>query len=608
MFARVAIAVAVFFLFQRAASAAPYCASQESGATPSQLAQSVEGALGPSPIANLGPVGLTLIGELQSQLCEDASIREFLPNTCAPMESLDGVRARLVVDLLAVPSAALQNRGAALSHEQRLAVAYLVAVTAGVEPHEVAHRAAYSLGLATSDCSPPNVGQADPVAIATGLVWILTDPAGNPAARGETETQALIVATLNTVRGGAPLSPAESALLQPLAAQAAQTFAWYGQWKASPTNVQALSQLLLAEFTLFQRALSLALARNVSLPPEAWALTRDILDADVDGAIEELRNWLVARGELDGEMVEAAAKVSRLLRARSEDEALRIVRGFLTPWDDNILFSASGGVPQLQSDNFNIVGEGTLGYQADAWGLVAGGGASVLEFESDTYIATTVKLFGNGDGWFSLPLGDRGHLDIRGTFDFAIFDSETIVNEDVILSAEETSLLLRGGAQLGARYQGPTYALGAWAGGGGQLEWYDQRSTVASEAGAPTQLRDLSALSGVFHGRTRVQWAFVPSVLALRLSLDAKLYKMARMSSVIDTTVPAADILAETDEEAIQLEALGRGFIDLEVARFFGFVPGAGVGIDHYQLAVSGQATQVVTIPIYFLGVRRTTF
>ena len=34
----------------------------------------------------------------------------------------------------------------------------------------------------------------------------------------------------------------------------------------------------------------------------------------------------------------------------------------------------------------------------------------------------------------------------------------------------------------------------------------------------------------------------------------------------------------------------------------------AGVGIDHYELAVEGQETQVVTIPVYMVGVRRTAF
>jgi hypothetical protein len=80
------------------------------------------------------------------------------------------------------------------------------------------------------------------------------------------------------------------------------------------------------------------------------------------------------------------------------------------------------------------------------------------------------------------------------------------------------------------------------------------------------------------------------------------------MSAVIDPAAALDEILVQTDEQAIQLELIGRLYVDVEAARLFGFVPAAGIGVDHYQLAVSGQPTQVSTIPIYLLGVRRTTF
>lgn len=586
--------------------AAPFCAAGNEGPV---LASHVAEQLGPLPVASLGPGGDALLRELVEQGCTEPSVRAALPNTCFGLASVSELGSRLVADLTSVPATALGARLRSVPPEQRVAVAFLAAVgRGGVEPSEVSHRVAHVLGYATEACVPPVTDAGDPVGVAVGVVWALTN--GAPPVHDELAATARIADALAALRGSPPTA-LDHAFVDRLARQYAELRAAREAWGANAGNAVVLKRLLSAEYTSFQYALSLAHGRELTLPAEAWATLDAILAANLDGAVDQLRSWLVPRAELDAAIVDRAALLLRFARATSQEQAERIVRGQalgLGPWSEKILFSASAGVPRLESNDFNVVGEGMLGYNDDAWGLAGNGGISVLDFSSDEYVASTVKLFGGGDGWFSLPLGDRTRLDLRANLEVVLFDSDTtVVATGGILDGNETSLLVRGGGLLGVRHTSTRFAAGAWAGAGGQLESYDQRATVVTESGSPTQLDDVDTVSLLLRGRARMQWAFLPDTLALRLSADGEYYELARMSAAIDATGPQAT-LVETDEAAIQLELVGRLFVDVEAARVLGFVPGAGVGIDHYQLAVAGQDTLVTTIPVYMVGIRRATF
>jgi hypothetical protein len=588
------------------AQGAGYCAE---GDGRSALAVHAEQVQGPLPVTNLGPVADTLGQELVTQICGSAAVLRSLPNTCAPLSSVSEVRARLLMDLAALPATALADRLSTLAPEQRLGIAFLAATSAGVEPAEVSHRVASVLRYAGSECVAPSPNGNDPVNVAVSVVWALTHDLPDNAT--EADAAARLGAVWLALRGAAP-GPEEQPFITRLAGRHTQLLAARAGWRADPRSSAALERLLLVEFTTFQDALSLALARETTLPPEAWATLSAIVHANPDAAVEQLQPWLAARSQLDPGVLDAARLVLRFARATSGEQAERIVRGEvlgLGPWSEKVLFSASAGVPQLESNDFNLVGEGMLGYNDDAWGLSGNGGASVLEFESDEYLASTVKLYGGGDGWFSLEIADRTRFDLRADAEVVIFDSDTsVIASDVILNGEETSLLARGSGLVGIRHQAPGFAVGAWAGAGGQLESYDRRATVVTADDAPTQLDDVATTSLVLSGRARLQLALLPELLALRVAADGKYYELSRMSAVIDTTAALDEMLIETDEGALQLELLGRLYVDVEAARVFGFVPAAGVGIDHYQLAVTGQDTQVANVPIYLLGIRRTTF
>lgn len=608
-------------ILTRTVTAAPYCAPDPASApnaatTQHTLAAQVEQRLGAAPVNNIGPLAETLAAELRAQLCADPGTASLLPSTCtATLTNLSALRTSLVLDLLGFSTAALASQRAVLAPAQALALGFLGGLSGGLGPAEVSHRVAVRLGYAAGEsCLAPSVNADDRLGLAVLLVWQLSQEQQPAAQLSEERALAVITATLSQARGGAALTPTELALAQQLAKQTRITFQWWTLFQQQPGDHQTLSQLLLSELNLFQAALALTHSQQLTLPAETWAVIQTLLQGNLDATVTTLRQWS-AIPATHSSVLSAAETVLRFTRARTREEAERIVRGQvlgLGPWSEKVLFSASAGLPQLQSDNFNIVGEGLLGYNGELFGVVAAGGASVLEFESDDYVASTNKFFANGDAWLNLALSERSVLDVRGTVDFVIFDSDTLLlgSGNDFLNGEEMSLLVRGGALVGYRYEAPAFGVGGWVGGSAQLSSYDVRATsgqLDDVGNADTSLQESQSLGGAAQARVRVQWAVAPRVLALRSSVDWKMYSLTRMAANFDNAGGSNEFV-QTDEGALQLEAIGRAFVDIEAARVFDFVPAAGIGIDHYQLVIEGQETQVVTIPVYMLGIRRATF
>jgi hypothetical protein len=262
-------------------------------------------------------------------------------------------------------------------------------------------------------------------------------------------------------------------------------------------------------------------------------------------------------------------------------------------------------VPRLSNDDFNVIGDATLGYNAPLWGIVGRAGLSVFNMDSASYVGTTLRSGGNADGWLALKLSDSTRLELRGTFDVTVFDSDASISDEaeqeLIAYTEELSFLLRAGGLLGVRTQGPLWAVGAWAGGGVQLESYSGLSHDPNTE--QTRTEDNESVGAQFEARMRAQWSIFEDLITLRASFDSKYYKLTRLSSSTEDFG-----VTELDTEAVQLEALGRAFVDVEALRTFEFVPGVGIGVDHYQLAIDAQETQSVTIPVFLLGIRRAVF
>jgi hypothetical protein len=253
-----------------------------------------------------------------------------------------------------------------------------------------------------------------------------------------------------------------------------------------------------------------------------------------------------------------------------------------------------------------LIGDAQLGYNGGEWGLVAAGGATVIEFDSTTFFESTAKFYGGGEGWYGVTV-DRSTFELRATLNVVAFDSDTTaIGSDGIVNADETTLHVRGGGLLGARWQAERLALGLWGGASRQIEFYDQRATNLDAGSTITNAQEITAASWTFAARSRAQWQLLPQWLALRFAADMHYFQLARTTDRIDTA--ASEPFVEIDESARQLEANGRVFADLEALRWFEFVPSLGGGVDYYHLAIEGLPKQQVLIPVVMLGIRRTTF
>jgi hypothetical protein len=264
----------------------------------------------------------------------------------------------------------------------------------------------------------------------------------------------------------------------------------------------------------------------------------------------------------------------------------------------------NAGIPSIKARDTSLVADGTIGYSDKQWGVAARGGMTVFYLESDVYQGDTFKAGGNADAWLALAMGESSYFEARATFDGTMLETESAIYEagtqDFLVYGSETSALIRFGGLLGLRTQGPLWAVGAWAGGAFQIESYD---SVAATPETDGRTLESEGLGGQLEGRLRAQWSMLPDVLSLRAAVDWKFYTLTRLSRPTD-----GSDFAELDDKAQQIEGIGRAFLDIEALRVFEFVPGIGIGADHYELAINAQETQVVTTPVFLLGIRRAVF
>lgn len=579
------------------------------------FAELIDRKLGPVPVQSIGPTASSLLGELLNQVCAKAELSSTLPRTCGSGHfDIKELRARVLVDLLRVPQGYMAQSGATLTLSERAAFALLDAMAGRPDPASVAQRVASSFGYVPVQgddplrCVVPTANASDASSIAVLLFWRLSQNTNAAVARSPAETQALIEQTLVDQGAGAQgaFSEAQRALIARLVDATYKMHQQYQTLK-SALSADALWPLLLAEAQLLEAALSLSHGQALSLPAEALTTLQAAAEARIDAFVRALADWLAERAQLPREVVDATETTLRFAAASSEDEAKRIVRGLLLglgPWSDNWIAGLNLGVPRLKNGDTNVVVDGTLGYSAKQWGAVARAGMTVFDLDSDAYKGDTFKAGGNVDAWIAVAVGQSTNLEVRATVDGTVLDAQSIILEadtgDLIAFGSETSALYRFGGLLGLRTQGPLWAFGVWAGGGVQIESYD---SISETPETDPRTLESESLGGQFEGRLRAQWEAWEDILALRAALDWKYYTLTRLSR--PTT---GSDFAELDTKALQIEAVGRAFLDIEALRAFEFVPGVGVGADHYQLAITGQETQVVTAPVFLLGIRRSVF
>ena len=169
---------------------------------------------------------------------------------------------------------------------------------------------------------------------------------------------------------------------------------------------------------------------------------------------------------------------------------------------------------------------------------------------------------------------------------------------------DETSNLARGVLLVGLRGQpASTVALGAWIGGGYQYEDYSPLLVSTSQQ---VLLSDETRSTVVLEARLRAQLDVWPRYLALRARADFTRYSVGRQT---ESTLlqPGSVQNSQSAEDVTTTELHARGFLDVEAARFLGFVPGLFGGVDY--LSIESDTSSVSgTSPVFGAGVRQVSF
>src|SRR5690606_27203466 len=111
----------------------------------------------------------------------------------------------------------------------------------------------------------------------------------------------------------------------------------------------------------------------------------------------------------------------------------------------------------------------------------------------------------------------------------------------------------------------------------------------------------------VLEGRLRAQLAVWPRYVALRIRGDGTRYSVSRQSETLLFTAGGNSVI-QTSDTSVVTEIHGRAFLDAEVARFFGFVPGLFGGLDYLSVDSSSDGVVSAVTPVFGAGVRQVSF
>jgi hypothetical protein len=382
---------------------------------------------------------------------------------------------------------------------------------------------------------------------------------------------------------------------------------------ARQAEADALRTLATQLADVVEAVLTLANDSAALVPPEVRALLLALADARLgDAAAAAVRMPVVAGlAPSTSALSDAASLGARLAVARDEDEARRILRAVLLglgPWSEPLLFDINGDIPRLDSNDLNIIGDLTLGYNAQKWGVVGNGALHEYELTTTDIITDTSSRDGTVEGWLTFDAAPDWRVELRAVGRVALYDTTKInLRPGANVLADETSWMGRGALLGSVRYQpGTRFAAGLWAGLGAQYELYSRLDVGAADAQQASEL-DETTVSLLLNGRARVQYALVPNILAARLRVDFQRFGLTRDSQVVQFMAGTTPTVSAQAESATQTEVYTRVFLDADVAKVLGFVPSVNTGFDYFRLdATSGSRDTLV--PVFGAGVRRDVF
>ncbi|MCB9585246.1 MAG: hypothetical protein H6718_07600 [Polyangiaceae bacterium] len=540
--------------------------------------------LGGGSKLDTGAAGDALVASAVDAVCDETT-RKYAGAACLTQGGLPDLRRRVVLDALRLPASAYYRPG--LNSEQREQLALLSALidtwlTEGKLGDFVARLGSPPVKTETllrGDCSLPTTqAQLPHAVIPLRVAWESVD-------LDVTQAQAKLQAALPSV-SPAGLSAFADLLTQIKAPGSPDVSVRYSTWLGLLSDSYRVAGLelpsVVASFPFGSGKLGLLDMPEVihRLGEFGGGIT---LPTSVETSLEVLYGVAVASDEAQAKRAIAKAVLD------------------LGPWADHFLLDLNLGAASLSDRGYTFAGDALLGYQVEAFGGDARGALYEYDLgDANSFLQISQREVGV-EGWLGLG-SPQWTFEARIEGKYVYLDSTRLDPGGDFL--DETSNLARGLLLLGLRAQpATTAAVGAWVGGGYQYEDY---SPLLVSTTQQVLLSDETRSTLVLEARLRAQLDVWPRYLALRARADFVRYSVGRQT---ESTLlqPGSVQNSQSAEEVTTTELHARGFLDIEAARFFGFVPGLFGGVDY--LSIESDASSVSgTSPVFGAGVRQVSF
>jgi hypothetical protein len=273
-----------------------------------------------------------------------------------------------------------------------------------------------------------------------------------------------------------------------------------------------------------------------------------------------------------------------------------------------LVLEANAGVPRLSAGDVRAVGDLAIGWKTKGFGVVGRGYVNYFDLATATGTTDNLRTGGSLEAWYRTGGDDaKVRFEIRFVGGGDYYDTSYVPVTQGPANGwfhDEDSTLLRATLLAGLVLEPSSRLfLDVLVGGGGQYESYGY---LATDPRDPNVLSDTTSVSARGSGRLLARWSFWPGFLALRIRSEGSVFRLTRdVFSVAQIGRPMS--ATTTTTEVTQIETFHRAFVDLDVAKFFGFVPAIFGGVDAIRISGDAGSTNVV-VPLVGIGIVRPAF
>lgn len=253
------------------------------------------------------------------------------------------------------------------------------------------------------------------------------------------------------------------------------------------------------------------------------------------------------------------------------------------------------GLPILEGDEIKLSGELGAGYATENFRVYAEGGISFYDLDRAGIISENYGLQGAlSAGYLTGDASSAFRFEVAFSGGGALYDSTLIdsTGNNPTLK-DHTSTMGRGSLLLGGRTRLGLFSASLLAGGGAQYEEFNALSATGT-----VMIQDTATLSLQFNGRLHARVLVVEGWVGTRAEVRFQRFDITRDDTIIRVDQAGS---ADTDgafTSTTQTEISARLFIDVEVARFAGFVPSLFAGVN--SVTISGDAgSSAVLVPVF---------